>query len=118
MSPTALSVRGNRALSIGHLLMAIAFFMPLTAAVSKAETLGGGPLSYLLVVPVSICIGILIVAASWVVGKFLWMKSESFSSRGRSAVAAGIFGLDVFWIVIALVSGYELASFIVAHVSR
>src|SRR5215468_8046307 len=94
-----------------HLLLAIAFVMPITGAIAELKHSGSGALCYLIVLPASLAIGALIVWFDWKLGKALWSRCERHSPKVQNAVAMFLFTLELLWIVVGVVSGSMLAAF-------
>jgi hypothetical protein len=91
-----------------HLLLAIAFVMPITGAMAKH--FGSGALCYLIVLPASLAVGALIVWSQWKLGKALWSRCQRYSKKAPSAVALFLFALELLWIVVGVAAGSMLAA--------
>ena len=104
--------------TILHLLLGIAFFMPVVAAVSALKRSSGGALRYTVAVPLTLAVGSLIVWLDWKIGKAAWMRSEHYSKFLQNVAALSIVAMDVAWIAVGGVSGSELAKLIAEHVAR
>jgi hypothetical protein len=101
-----------------HLLLSIAFFMPLIAACGEIQNTGGGITRYLLAVPLSIMIGVIIVVSDWNMGKMLWMKSQQLSRRIQNATALALLVLEVLWIFVGAVSGSKLGILVARYINK
>lgn len=104
-------------ITVGHLLMAIGFFMPVEAVVIVVKHAGGGALRYALGVPLGLALGVLIVRLDWKIGKALWLRSRNYSEKVQNGVALGVFALQVVWIIAGAIVGDELASLLVRYVA-
>jgi hypothetical protein len=94
-----------------HLLLAIAFVMPLSGAIAELKHSGGGALRYVIVLPTSLAVGALIVWLDWKLGKALWSRCQRRSPQVQNVVAMFLFILELLWIVVGGVSGFKLAAF-------
>ena|ERR1700719_2083144 len=101
-----------------HLLLGIAFCMPITAATSELRHSGGGTLRYLVAVPSAIALGAVIVSLDWKLGKTVWSGCQRYSKRAQNAVAVVLFAVEWLWIVAGGLSGFKLAAFVAEHVAR
>jgi hypothetical protein len=101
-----------------HLFLFIAFFMPVVAATTALKLSAGGTLRYLVTVPSALVLGALIVSLEWRLGKALWLRSQQYSEQAQNAVAITLFALELLWIVVGTVSGDKLAAFVAEHVAR
>ena len=100
-------------MTIGHLLMAMAFLMPVIFVFGDVKGSGGGALRYALGVPSGLGIGAMIVFQDWHLGKYLWLRTRKFSTRVQNVVGVGGLALDVVWIVVGCFAGSELASMLI-----
>jgi len=94
-----------------HLLLAIAFVMPLSGAIAELKHSGGGALCYVIVLPASLAVGALIVRLDWKLGKALWSRCQRHSPNVQNAIAMFLFTLELLWIAVGIVSGSMLAAF-------
>ncbi len=99
-----------------HLLDLIAFCMPISMATGGLQHSGGGVVRYLIAIPAALVLGALIVSLNWKLGKAMWLRSQSYSKRMQNAVAMGLFGQQMLWIVLGAVAGFGLAAFVTEHV--
>ena len=109
---------GPGQVTLGHLLLAIAFSQPVGLAVIRVAHSGGGALRYLIVVPVALGLGFLIAALDWKLGKAVWLRCRRYSNRTQNRVAIALFCLQLIWIVLGTALGFVLATFVVVHVQR
>src|SRR5579872_1234590 len=117
--PNAVSKNiGTGQVTLGHLLLAIAFCQPVGIAVIQIKHSGGGILRYLVIVPVALALGFLIASLDWKLGKATWLRCQAYSNRARKRVAIALFCLQLLWIVLGVISGFKLATFVAAHVPR
>lgn len=103
--------------TLGHLLMAIGFFMPVEAVVFAVKDAGGGALRYALGVPLGLALGLLIVRLDWKIGKALWLRSRNYSERVQNGLALGVFALQIVWIAAGAIVGGVLALLLVRYVA-
>lgn len=101
-----------------HLLLGIAFCMPITTAISELKHSGGGVLRYLVAVPSALGLGAVIVSVDWKLGKAAWLRSQRYSTQAQNAVAIALFVGELLWIFVGCVSGFKLAALIAEHVPR
>ena len=99
--------------TLGHLLMGIALFMPAAMVVGEVRAVGGGVLRYLLGLPLALVLGGLVVLLQWHSGKFFWQRSQRYCDRAQNIVAIGLFTLDLVWIMLAGICGYRLAHLVI-----
>lgn len=97
-------------MTLGHLLMAIGFFMPVETVIMEFRRANGRVLDYIIGVPLAIGLGTLIVWLNWTFGKRLWIRSQGYSKNVRNAIALGAFSLDFVWIIVGLVAALGLVS--------
>jgi hypothetical protein len=109
---------GTGQVTLGHLLLAIAFFQPVGVAVIQIQHSGGGILRYLIVAPVALVLGFLIASLDWKLGKAVWLRCQQYSSRAQKRVAIALFCLQLLWIVLGTMLGFKLATFVAAHRAR
>ena len=109
---------GTGQVTLGHLLLAIAFFQPVGIAVIQIAHSGGGVLRYLIVAPVALVLGFLIASLDWKLGKAVWLRCQRCSNRTQNRVAIALFCLQLLWIVLGTILGFKLAAFVTAHVQR
>jgi hypothetical protein len=100
-----------------HLFLCIAFFMPVAAATTELKRSGGGRLRYLVAVPSALVLGALIVSLDWRLGKALWLRCQRYSKQAQNAVAIALFAVELLWIVVGSISGFDLAAFVAEHVA-
>lgn len=82
--PNAISKNtGTGQVTLGHLLLAIAFFQPVGIAVIQIQHYGGGILRYLIVVPVALVLGVLIASLDWKLGKAVWLRCQPYSNERK-----------------------------------
>ena len=96
--------------TLSHLLLAIAFVMPVSGAIAGLKHSGSGALRYVIVLPASFVVGALIVRLDWKLGKALWSRCKQHSPKVQNAVAIFLFTLQLLWIVVGVVSGFALAA--------
>lgn len=104
--------------TLGHLLLGIAFCMPIGMAMTELKHNGGGVLRYLAAAPSTLVIGALIVSLDWKLGKAVWLRFQSYSKTVRNAAAVALFALELLWVVAGAVLGFKLATFVTEHVPR
>ena len=104
--------------TLGHLLLAIAFCMPMGMAMAELKHSGGGLPRYLVAAPSALVIGALIVSLDWKLGKAVWLRFQMYPKTVQDRVAIALFALDLLWIVAGAVSGLKLATFVADHVPR
>lgn len=109
---------GTGQVTLGHLLLGIAFCMPVSMGVTELKHSGGGILRYLIVAPSALVIGALIVSFDWKLGKAVWLRCQRYSNKAQNRAAMGLFGLQLLWIVLGAISGFKLATFVAAHLPR
>jgi hypothetical protein len=61
----------SRQVTLMHLVLCFAFFMPVAAAMTELKRSGGGTMRYLVAVPSTLVLGALIVLLGWRLGKAL-----------------------------------------------
>ena len=71
---------GTGQVTLGHLLLAIAFSQPVGIAVIRIAHSGGGVLRHLIVAPVALVLGFLIAALDWKLGKAVWLRCQRYSN--------------------------------------
>jgi hypothetical protein len=103
---------------LGHLLLAIVFFMPMSGAVTELKNFGGGDLRYLIAVPCALAAGSLVTWLDWKLGKILWTKGQRHSRITQDVVAIALLALELCWIVVGGVSGFKVAAFVARHIPR
>jgi hypothetical protein len=101
-----------------HLLLCIAFFMPVVTAITELKHSGGGTLRYLVAAPSALVLGALIVSLDWKLGKVVWLRWQRYSKQAQNAVAIALLAGELLWIVVGVVSGVKLAAFVAEHVAR
>ncbi|MGA9392748.1 MAG: hypothetical protein WBV69_20130 [Candidatus Sulfotelmatobacter sp.] len=101
-----------------HLLLGIAFFIPVGAATTLLWHSGGGALRYLVIVPSALALGALIVTLDWKLGKAAWLRCQRCSKHMQNAVAIGLFAAELLWIAVGAVSGFKLATFVAEHFAQ
>jgi hypothetical protein len=111
------SVEGQPAQSpqwtLGHLLMAMAFVMPVIAVIGDLKHAGGGALRYALGAPLGLALGTTIVWLTWKSGKTVWLCFSGRSERARRTLAIGLFGLDICALLFGFIGGRALASLLI-----
>jgi hypothetical protein len=107
--------RGGQ-VTLGHLLMAIAFFMPAAAAFAELKRAHGGIVRYVVGGAAAMALGALIVRLDWASGKQLWLHSQRYSERSQNWFAVGGFGLQIGWIIAGAIVGFRLISFVLKYV--
>lgn len=107
---------GTGQVTLGHLLLAIAFCQPVGVAVIQMEHSGGGILRYLIVVPVALMVGVLSASLDWKLGKAVWLRCQPYSNRAQKRVAISLFCLQLLRIILGTILGFKLATFVAAHV--
>ena len=108
---------GTGQVTLGHLLLAIAFCQPVGVAVIQMEKSGGGIIRYLIVVPVALVLGVLIASLDWKLGKAVWLRCQQYSNRAQKGVGKALFCLQLLWIILGTILGFKLATFVAQHVS-
>jgi hypothetical protein len=108
----------TRQVGLMDLFALIAFFMPIYATIGMVKRSGGGPLRYLLALPLAVALGTLIVSIDWKLGRVIWLRSGSYSKTVKNGVGFCLFVLQLFWIFVGAMSGDRLATFLVNHVAR
>jgi len=101
-----------------HLLLGIAFCVPVGAAATVLAHSGGGTLRYAITVPSALALGALIVWLDWKLGKVLWLRCQGCSKQVQNVVAIGLFAAGLLWIAVGAVSGFKLATFVAKHVAQ
>lgn len=109
---------GTGLVTLGHLLLAIAFCQPVGVAVIQIEHSGGGILRYLIVIPLALLLGLLIASLDWKLGKALWLRCQRYSDRAQNKVAMALFCMQLLWIVLGTILGFRLATFVAARLPR
>jgi len=109
---------GTGQVTVGHLLLGIAFCMPLGAAVTEIKHSGGGILRYLIVAPVALVLGVLIVTLDWKLGRALWLRCQRYFNTAQNRAAVALLGLQLLWILVGAISGFRLATFVAARLGR
>jgi hypothetical protein len=66
-----------------HLFLCIAFFMPVAAATTERKRSGGGTLRCLVPVPSALVLGAVIVSLDWRLGKALWLRCQRYSKQAQ-----------------------------------
>ena len=99
--------------TLGHLLLSIAFFMPVVAVIMEIKRVGGGPVQYALSVPLGLGLGAVIGRLSWIAGRSLWLRSQSYSNKVQNGIAIGVFALDIVWIIVGGIAGTALAHLLI-----
>lgn len=102
-----------RRFGLVDLFALIAFFIPIFAAISGVNRQGGGSTRYLVTLPLSIGLGVLIVCVEWRIGKVIWWRFEHYSDKVKNAVGVFLFVIQLFWIFVGLMIGTRLGAFIV-----
>jgi hypothetical protein len=116
MEPDTLETKPEAGqMTLIHLFLGIAFFMPTASAITEVKHAGGGVLRYLVVIPFAIVIGVLIVSIDWRLGKAIWLRSCRYSERVQIGVSVALFAFQLPWIFLGEVSGEKLAAFVVNH---
>jgi hypothetical protein len=105
-----------RQVTLLHLLMAIAFFMPVEALIIQVHQAGGGAVRYVLGVPLAVGLGALIVRFDWTFGKPLWLWSKRHSPKVQNAIGLALFTLLIVWIAVGAIAGHALASLLIRHI--
>jgi hypothetical protein len=96
--------------SLGHLLMAMAFVIPVATVIGDLKRAGGGLLRYALGAMLGLALGSAIVWITWKVGRFLWLRFSDRSRKADTALAIGLYGLDICSMIAGLMGGGFLAS--------
>lgn len=109
---------GTGQVTLGHVLLAIAFCQPVGIALTRIYHSGGGIRRYLIVAPIGLVFGVLIASLDWKVGTAVWLGCQRYSNRARNTVAIALFCLQLLWIVLGMILGFKLATFVAAHVPR
>jgi hypothetical protein len=78
-----------------HLFLGIAFFMPITAATTELKHFGGGTLRYLVAAPLALALGGAIVCLDWKLGKTVWLRCQRYSQPAQNAVAIALFAVKL-----------------------
>ena len=82
--------------TLGHLLLVIAFFMPICAVMVALKNWGGGLLRYLVAASTTLVLGALIVTLDWKLGKAVWLRSQRYSKKVQNATAIALFAVACF----------------------
>ena len=109
---------GSGQVTLMHLLLGIAFCMPIGMAMPQLKNSGGGLLRYVVAAPATLILGILIVFLEWKLGKAIWLRCQRYSKKAQNVVAFGLFVLQLLWIVVGTISGFKVATFVAEHVAR
>ena len=115
--PDAQEERQGGGITLGHLLLAIAFFSPFMAVGTEIHRAGGGLLRYAAGILLATVLAAFIVWADWNVGKLLWARAQHHSGMAQNFLALGVFGLYFLSIVAGDIAGYHVASFLIHHVN-
>ena len=99
-----------------HLLLCIAFCMPIVEATTDLEHSGGGAVRYLIAVPSALVLGALIVCLDWKLVKAVLLRCQRYSKQSQNGVAIALFALQILWIVLGAIAGFKLAAFVAKHV--
>ena len=102
--------------TITFLLSAIELIMPTAFAVQAVKAAGGGVPRYVAAAALGLLLGGLIVVVEWRSTRFLWRRSQTFSERARNIVAMGLVALQLVWIILAAITGYQLAQLVTEFV--
>ena len=95
-----------------HLLLAIAFFMPVVAAESVLIHSGAGLIQHLLTAPLGIAIGAAIVWADWKLGARVWLRTGPYSHRAQNALGIVLLLGDLLSIFVGVVLGSRIGSLV------
>jgi hypothetical protein len=101
-----------------HLLVGVAFFMPVVAASGDLKGLGGGTLRYAVALPSALTLGALIVLFEWKLGKAAWLKSQRYPKKTQDLIGVSIFALQLLCTAIGAVFGTKLATLVAEHIGR
>ena len=109
---------GTGQVTLLHLLLAIAFCQPAGVAIIQIHHSVGGIVRYLIVIPIALVLGLLIASFDWKLGKALWLQCQRYSDKTQDKVATAMFFLELLWIVLGTVLGFQLATFVAARPPR
>jgi hypothetical protein len=109
---------GTGQVTLGHLLLGIAFCMPVSMAVAEIKHSGGGIFRYLIVTPLALVVGVLIVSLDWKLGRAVWLRYQQYSTRAQNRAAMALFTLQLLWIVLGAISGFKLATLVAEHLAQ
>ena len=99
--------------TLGHLLLSIAFFIPVETVIFEIKHVGGRPVQYALGVPLGLGLGAVIGRLSWISGRSLWLRSQRYSQKVQNGIAIGVFALDIVWIIVGGIAGTALAHLLI-----
>ena len=109
---------GTGQVTLLHLLLAIAFCQPAGVAIIQIHHFGGGIVRYLIVIPIALVLGLLIASFDWKLGTALWLRCQRYSNKTQNKVAIALFCLEMLWIVLGTILGFQLATFVGARLPR
>lgn len=110
--------KGTGQVSVGHLLLAVAFCQPAGVAILQIHHSGGGIVRYLIVIPIALVLGLLIASCDWKLGNALWLRCQRYSDKTQNKVATALLCLELLWIVLGTILGLKLATFVAARLPR
>lgn len=99
--------------TVGHLLFAFVFLMPVEFVIFGIKDAGGGFFQYVLGVPLGVGLGAIIGRLSWNLGRFLGLRAEGCSTKMQILVALGILTLDIAWMILGGIAGSSLSRLLV-----
>lgn len=99
--------------TVGHLLLFIAFFILVETVIIEMRHLGGGPVQYALGVPLGLGLGAVIVRLNWISGRSVWLRSQRYSKKVQNRIAIGVFVLDIVWMIVGGIAGSTVAHLLI-----
>jgi hypothetical protein len=78
--------------------------------VAELHARTSGVFRYLLGMPVAMLFGVTVGALNWKLEDALNNRTRDSSFRTQGAIFLGLLGLQSFWIIAALIGGFELGS--------
>ena len=85
-----------RQVGLLDLFTMIAFIMPIYATIVEVKRAGGGILSYVVALPLTVAMGALIVWVDWMLGKAVWIRSKGHSEKVKKAVGFALLAFQLF----------------------